>query len=253
MSHDDEFYVGYAPHPPPGLKRILVRVVLGLNAVAALLSVLLVFGQQRFAASAFEFQQYRDFQGILEEAPYPALLVRRPGAAEGIFPFSRYLLVAVGKHGASQLVSGLDGRKLRLRGSLIYRNGDTMIELAPGSVPTPEDGGAIAAGATDLGAVTLSGEIVDSKCYFGVMNPGNGKVHRDCAVRCISGGIPPAFIVKDAAGQTKTLLLAGADGRQLDNEVLDFVAEPLTISGQLTKSGETYILRAEPGSFVRQE
>jgi hypothetical protein len=29
--------------------------------------------------------------------------------------------------------------------------------------------------------MTLTGEIVDSKCYLGVMNPGQGKVHRDCA------------------------------------------------------------------------
>ena len=46
---------------------------------------------------------------------------------------------------------------------------------------------------TDLDTFTLIGEIVDSKRYLGVMNPGNGKVHRDCAVRCLSGGIPPIF------------------------------------------------------------
>lgn len=254
MNTDDDFYVGYAAKPPARLKRTIVRVVLALNTIALLLAVVFAVGQERFAASAFEFQQYRDFEGILQERPYPGLLVRRPGAVEGTFPFSRYLLVAAGKHGASVMISGLDGRNVRIKGALIYRDGNTMIELAPGSTPVA-DGGTSAQAVTteDLGAVTLSGEIVDSKCYFGVMNPGNGKVHRDCAVRCISGGIPPAFIVKDAEGKAKALLLAGADGRQLNREVLGFVAEPITISGRLTRSGETHILWAEPSSFTRPE
>lgn len=128
-----------------------------------------------------------------------------------------------------------------------------MIELASGAAPVAEEADSNrAATASDLGQVTLSGEIVDSKCYLGVMNPGSGKVHRDCAVRCISGGIPPAFSVKDAEGRPKILLLAGVDGRQLNREVLDFVAEPITIRGRLTRSGETYILWTEPSSFVRR-
>ncbi len=254
MNRDDEFYVGYAPQPPAGLRKTLRRIVLSINTAAAVLAVLLVLGQKRFAASAFEFQQYRDFEGILQEHPYPGLLVRRPGVAAGIFPFSRYSLVATGKHGASAIVSGLDGRKVRIRGSLIYRDGDTMVELAAAATPVAEArASGVVADVMDLGAVTLSGEIVESKCYLGVMNPGNGKVHRDCAVRCISGGIPPAFAVKDAEGNTKTLLLTGADGRQLNSEVLDFVAELITISGRLTRSGETYILWTEPSSFVRLE
>lgn len=250
---NDEFYVGYAPKPPERLRRTIVRIVIALNAIALVLAVLLVLGQKHFAASAFEFQQFREFEGVLQEHPYPSLLVRRPGAAEGTLPFSRYLLVAPGKHGASSVVSGLDGRKVRIRGSLIYREGNTMIELASGAAPVAEEAASNrVATASDLGQVTLSGEIVDSKCYLGVMNPGSGKVHRDCAVRCISGGIPPAFSVKDAEGRPKILLLAGADGRQLNREVLDFVAEPITIRGRLTRSGETYILWAEPSSFVRR-
>ncbi len=250
--NQDEFYVGYAPAPPPRLRKALVRTVLSVNVLAVALAVLLVLGQKRFAASAFEFQQFRDFKGIIQEHPYASLLVRRPGAREGVFPFSRYLLVAPGKHGAAAAVAGMDGKQIRIQGSLIYRGGDTMLELAPDSRPVVEGTASGPAGSiTDLGAMTLAGEIVDSKCYLGVMNPGNGKVHRDCAARCISGGIPPAFLVKDAEGRSRTLLLAGADGRQLNREVLDFVAEPITIRGRLTRSGETYILRAEPGTFER--
>lgn len=41
-----------------------------------------------------------------------------------------------------------------------------------------------------LGSISLLREIIDPKCYFGVMKPDYGKVHRSCAIRCIAGGIP---------------------------------------------------------------
>ena len=102
-----------------------------------------------------------------------------------------------------------------------------------------------------LSTVRLRGEIVDSKCYLGVMNPGNGKVHRDCAVRCISGGAPPAFVARDASGKTQVLLLVGSDGRALNREVLSFVAEPVEISGEVVRSGSNLILKADPSRFRR--
>ena len=92
----------------------------------------------------------------------------------------------------------------------------------------------------ELGTVQLTGEIVDSKCYFGVMNPGNGKVHRDCAARCISGGVPPAFLVRDASGHAETLLLAN-----WKRELLNHIAEPVTIRGRLVRSDGRLSLYAE--------
>jgi hypothetical protein len=72
------------------------------------------------------------------------------------------------------------------------------------------------------------------------MNPGNGKVHRDCAVRCISGGIPPAFLVRDANGHTETLLLAN-----WKPELLNHIAEPITIRGRLARSSGRLTLYTE--------
>jgi hypothetical protein len=86
-----------------------------------------------------------------------------------------------------------------------------------------------------------------------VMNPGNGKVHRDCAVRCISGGAPPAFVARDASGDTRTLLLVGPEGRALNREVLPFVAEPLEISGELVRSGSMLVLKVNLAQFRRPE
>ncbi|MGC4054197.1 MAG: hypothetical protein QM757_34360 [Paludibaculum sp.] len=128
-----------------------------------------------------------------------------------------------------------------------------MLEVEPATVQALDAqpaGSSLAQ--TDLGDVVLSGEIVDSKCFLGVMNPGQGKVHRDCAVRCISGGVPPAFLVNDANGTRRVLLLTGRDGRRLGREILNFVAEPLTISGRLKRQGETLLLQADPSDFRRE-
>jgi hypothetical protein len=238
---DPEFFVGYLPQVPPGLSLFLRGVVAALAVTTLAAAVILIAGQAPFADARFEYGHPRDYEGVLATWPYPMLIT----------PSQRYLLVAPGKHGFS--TPGLDGRRIQLSGTLIRRGGDQMLEVEPESVRA-------VAGATsettpapmDLGDVVLSGEIVDSKCFLGVMNPGHGKVHRDCAVRCISGGVPPAFLVRDAGGTARVLLLSGRDGRRLGREILDFVAEPLTISGRLKKQDTTLLLQADPSDFRRE-
>jgi len=123
------------------------------------------------------------------------------------------------------IIENFDGQRVVLEGTLIYRDMQTMIELVPGSVysaegsPTPHVGGM-----EDFGIHTLVGEIVDSKCYLGVMKPGNLKPHRSCAIRCISGGIPPVFLVRDAQGHALYFMMTGKDGRAINEDVLDMVA-----------------------------
>lgn len=248
---NNEFYVGYLPKAPAGLAKRLLRVVVMLNVVSLAVAFALVLGQSPFSESVFEFLNFRDFEGIYVRDPYPGIMIRRPAGPEDSFGFSRYLLVAPGKHGFAASGSA-EGLKVRMKGSLIYRANQTMVEVAPGSFQPAN--GVTEPGRfqwTDLGTVALYGEIVDTKCYLGVMNPGNGKVHRACAVRCISGGIPPGLLAKDMHGRATVLLLAGADGRPLNREVLDFVAEPVRIEGRLLRMGDALLLKAEPKTFYR--
>jgi hypothetical protein len=234
-----EFYIGYAPRPPRGIARTIFRAVIALNLLAVAVAGLLVFAQQPFDHSVFEFQQYRDFTGMMEMKPYPALLVKHPGGKE----YSRYLLVAPGKHGADAEVASFESKTVSLRGSLIYRAGQTMLEVVPGSVKE-QAGVPLKVADMNLGDVVVKGEIVDSKCYLGVMNPGQTKVHRDCAARCINGGIPPALVTSD-----DFYLLVGGDGRPLRREILQWVGETIEVRGNVRRSGESLILRAEPADF----
>jgi len=241
-----KFYIGYLPRAPKELARVLARIVGAVILLAMGIAIVLIFSQQPFPRATFEYGQYRDFSGLVEARPYPALLVLRPSASAAQPAYSRYLLVAPGKHGADADVSSFQNQSVRLRGSLIYRDGQTMIELLPGSMALQGRAPSNPATETELGPATLTGEIVDSKCYLGVMNPGRTKVHRDCAARCISGGIPPMLVTAGAS-----YLLVGADGRKLNQQVLDLVGETIEVPGRVFRSGETLILRAEPGTFRR--
>jgi len=227
MANQSEFYIGYLP-PSPGLRKAIRAIVATLLALACCVGVVLVVGQNPFANSTFEFQQYREFRGTLLMSPYPALWMGEQ---------SPWLLVGQGKHGVNDLVR-LDGAQVSLTGERISRGEDRMIELRPGSLRMV--GAGVRPATVDLGVVQLTGEIVDSKCYFGVMNPGSGKVHRDCAVRCISGGVPPALLVRDAAGSARTVLLAN-----WGSELLDHIAEPVTLRGRLDRTGDRLTLHLE--------
>jgi len=66
-----------------------------------------------------------------------------------------------------------------------------------------------------IGRITLRGEIVDAKCFFGVMRPALGKVHRACAIRCLSGGVPAGLRVLDGEGHESIFPLAGKPGEAL--------------------------------------
>jgi hypothetical protein len=231
----NDFYVGYVPRAPRNLSRFIRRTVIFTVALVAVVAAVLVFAQQPFASSRFEFGQTRTFDGQVALTPYPALITAT----------DRYLLVAPGKHGIANQLPG----RVRLIGSLIERPGNRMIEVISAST----HGGHLAkTEEVVLGSVSLTGEIVDTKCYFGAMNPGSGKVHRDCAVRCISGGIPPGLLVQDHTGHLHTVLLAKADGRELRREILNYIAEPVRVRGTLVRSAGFLVLRADPFNIARE-
>jgi len=244
MSEDD-FYIGYLPKSPDSQGRFTRRAVVVLALLVIVIVLMMTLGQHKLPAASFEFDHIQKFQGTIDASPYPTLVVARPGMAAAGGDPSRYLLVAPGKHGADDLVREFAEKSVSLDAKLIYRDGHAMLEVMPGSVTPSAAPDSPASPDVDLGNVSLVGEIVDSKCYSGVMNPGSGKVHRDCATRCISGGIPPLFLAKNADGNAEIYELAGSDGRAMGKEVLAMVAEPVTIEGRLVRRGSSLLLYAD--------
>lgn len=245
----EEFYVGYLDQAPPRTLGFVRRVVT-LAVLAALGVVVVVASEQRaFSGSQFEFGTVREFEGVVGEGPLPTLYVPRPGVTGEHATHSSYALTVFGKKGAGERVAEFAGRKVRLHGTLIHLEEQTMLELSgdpiedlgPAEVSLPL--------VVDQGAATLRGEIVDSKCYLGVMKPALGKAHRACAIRCISGGVPPLFVARDERGEVRHLYLLGRDGRALNMEILDLVALPVEVHGELRTEGERWFLHADPADF----
>jgi hypothetical protein len=129
-----------------------------------------------------------------------------------------------------------------------------MIELVEGSIH-PLEGEAPSVpdpvGKIDLGVRTLRGEIVDSKCYLGVMKPGREKPHRACAALCIRGGIPPILLVESVGGERAFFFLTDEQGAPVNTRILDLVAEPIEITGRILKQGDILTMVADPAGYRR--
>lgn len=246
---DDEFYIGWEEKAPASCGRATRRLVLGGLALALVAGLGLAVSQRLIGTAFFEWNHEREFSGVLRARPVPHLEVASTNGTT-----MTHLLVAPWKFGFNQQVAqALDGQPVRLTGKRIFRDQQSMIEATPTTVeeiepaaPPPAEMPAI-----PLGSRTLVGEIVDSKCWLGVMNPGRLTPHRACAVRCISGGIPPILLVQYDDGRTEHYLLVGRDGRALNHEILDRIAEPVAVTGKVSRQGSLLVLEAEPGSIVR--
>jgi hypothetical protein len=81
------------------------------------------------------------------------------------------------------------------------------------------------------------------------MNPGQLAPHRACAIRCISGGVPPVLLVRQKDGPAIYLLLVSVDGKPVNKQVLGMVAEPVEIAGEVERQGELLILHADPATY----
>ena len=254
---NDEFYIGWEAKAAPGIGRTVRRAVVVVAVLALLVPVVLAVSHRMIGVSVFEWGSHKTFSGVLRIAPYPHLLVPRPGGVAGQPRFSTYYLVAPWKFGlAGESIAALDGRSVSLTGTLIYRGDQTMIETRPEWITASTNASQLAqsvAPGQSLGRQTLVGEIVDSKCFLGVMNPGQLTPHRACAIRCISGGVPPVLLVRQPDGPAIYLLLVSAAGKPVNQQVLDLVAEPVEITGEVERQDGLLILRADPATYRRAQ
>jgi len=210
----EEFYVGYQSHAPKQLGHFLRRLAAALLVLVFLVAGGLVLAQGEFAKSYFGFGVLENFEGTIDGA----WLITGDNTA--------LALVGEGKRG----VTFTRHCRVKVTGQRIERDGIVMVEVA--SI-TPVEGAVVNPTETDLGAVTLTGEIVDTKCFLGVMNPGAGKLHKDCARNCLRGGIPAGLV---AGG--KLYFLEGGD-------FADRVGLRVTLKGRAVQRAGRLILRAE--------
>jgi hypothetical protein len=202
----------------------------------------LAWTQRRPEPVTFEYGTIVSLTGVVREDPYPMMITADSSGT------TTWLLAGPNKRGADSLVRGFGGQMIMAEGTRIYRPGSTMLELhhlarAAGGLPMPEE--------RELGRATLTGEVVDGKCWIGAMNPGHGPTHRLCALRCLRGGLPPLLAGRDSAGAAVAAVLTGPDGRRIDSVLLPLTAAQIRITGRLRSVGSVLVLEADPSTIER--
>jgi nitrite reductase/ring-hydroxylating ferredoxin subunit/DMSO/TMAO reductase YedYZ heme-binding membrane subunit len=253
----EAFFVGYLPLRDE-LKGFLRGVVAGVAGVAAAVALLAAAKQRPLGAGEYEYGVESQVEGLLRLVPILSLWTSRAGVPDAVLdasaverpPFDVVPLVGVGKRGPSDGVLALAGREVRATGSWIRRGPERLFEVA--AVEALAAGPAAAElSPRGLGPVDLRGEIVDTKCFLGVMKPGEGKGHKACSILCLEGGSPAALVARDAGGTTAVLWLVGTDGRPLGRELADLAAEPVAVAGELVRFGERAVLVTERAKIRR--
>ncbi len=261
-SEHDEFFVGWLPTPRK-YARFLRPIVVVLLVAAAATAAILAFLQRDPGRGRWDADDVRTFEGVAFTMPYA--MVRVPGERPEDPPRT-LLLVEEGKFGAlprvAELVQGRpEGVAVRVSGTLLHRGGRWMLELADGEKGlrrlTAEEEAKLSPlggpAAEVLGEhVTLRGEVIDPKCYLGAMRPGGGKTHKACAMLCISGGVPPMLVTRDAEKNETFYLLATEEGGAANERVLEFVGDPVEVSGRLERHGDLLLLRIAAGGLRRR-
>jgi len=252
-SDRESFFVGYLPFPER-LKGFQRRVVGALAVGFAGLALLVGSSQRPLGSGEYEFGVESEVVGLLRRDPVPSLWVPTAAPFSGTGPsFDVVPLVGEGKHGAPDSVLAQEGRKVRLRGSWIRRVGERVFEVTSAERLAEELPAPAVLPAVPLGRVHLGGEIVDSKCWMGVMKPADGKSHKACAIRCISGGVPAAFVVRPAPGEMAVLWMVSPSGKPLGPELLDLIAEPVELDGELLRVDGRAVLVVDRADIRRAD
>ncbi|MBO0932317.1 hypothetical protein [Fibrella aquatilis] len=261
MKNDPDFYIGWQDTAPPASARVVRWVVVGLCMLVPLLAGVLVGQQRGFSTAVFEYGQPTTLTGQLIRYPVPFLRISVKNSPASAPRFERVLLIGYGKHGADSTLDSLErkygslsGKQLTIRGTSIHYDNHAALELTDGvgallRVLTPKNLPA-APPVQLLGPVTAQGEIVDPKCFLGVMKPGDGRPHRSCAVRCIAGGIPPLFWVRNPIGRETAYLLTGPSGEPINGQVLNNVGQLIRLTGQVEQADNWLIMKLETGQLA---
>jgi len=259
--NQNNFYIGWQEKAPKPYAKAIKRFVGAVIILIVLIATLLVFTQRDFVNSVFEFGKLSTHEGILVKAPVPMLKVPAGSNVDGTPLYNSILLIGFGKFGAEATLADIEeaqeqdlgGKMVKLKGTLIYYQGKKALELTQGVeafAGFSESNFIYESKKTDIGTVSLRGEILDPKCALGVMKPGYGKPHRSCAIRCLSGGIPPILRVTNKNGETNYCIVIGEDGQLVNQELLDYVADQVQLCGHLELQDDWLVVYTNPKSDI---
>lgn len=246
-NNEPPFFIGWEEKPAAPISAFLKKTTVKLFILGILVAGLVAGLQKTITSAWFDFGNIQEFSGVLINGPAPMLVVDNPVEGEKII-----YLVSPLKYGFPfEVAEAFHLKQVTLKGTFLADDLDAMIEVVADSVSSAESSITHSLPEAALGKATLRGEIVDSKCHLGLMNPGRFKAHRACAIQCLSGGIPPILVAEAQDGQLAHYLLVSMDGSAINDKVLDYVAEPVEVTGSLKTIGDHQILYIDPSTITR--
>jgi hypothetical protein len=248
---EESFFIGWEQHMQPALRAKVRRYAFLLAGLSILAGAGMAALQQTYGISRYDWAETHAIEGVFIADPYPHLMVHVPNSEK----CQTFMLVNQLKDAwPSEIARQYDGEFVKLEVGTIFRgdvamlegnpNQDVEIKATPAYFPVDYH-------SDDLGRQTLDGEIIDAKCYYGAMNPGNLKTHRACAIVCIKGGIPPVLLVRRKDDAPLYFFLADVEGYPVNDMVLDYVAEPVRITGMVESQCGLLTLKFDPQTIQR--
>lgn len=245
---DSPFFVGYLP-TPAALRGLLLAVCVLFVSGLAGFGLVLGVAQDDPGEGAFRFDYGRQtVTGVVELTPYPLLRVTQGN--DRIAAGHTLMLAGGGKTNVESRAIPLEGRLAQVSGVLLERGSLDMIQLrggrngisaAEGDVPEVET--------TQLGRWKLAGEICDGKCLAGAMRPGRGLAHKACANLCLLGKVPPVFVSTQPVDGSEFLLITGPEGGHLPESAYHYVAQYISLEGEVERRGDLLVLRMDPDTL----
>ncbi len=252
--------------------RFALNIAITMMGIALLIGVIFTINQQKITPYKIDYTQIKQMQGWLSKEPVPMLTVIIGKDHSGNPVFKTILLVDALKNGADNTISSYlknnQSSYVEITGylssNLLSCGTDSassckdlcsqcltgtlnapLMEIENGifSIKQKQPPPGITAQTIPISEkdCTITGEIIDPKCYFGAMNPGYGKPHLSCAVRCISGGIMPVLKYTEN-GKEQFAVLLSATGKPVNEQVLSVIGLPVKISGKLSSLNNWPIL-----------
>ncbi len=259
--------------------------------IAALLLLVLLIGtafvlasrQQRISTYQINYDQVKEIEGWLTIQPVPMLTVIDGKDGDGNPMYTSILLIDALKFGANKTVdkvlAGTNTRYVKIKGYASHDyigcggiedsakncepkcvqclTGTTqfpLFEIENGTYSFTASIPPVSNPELQLSAgfeTALKGQIIDPKCYFGAMNPGEGAPHQSCAVRCISGGIMPVLKFTNNT-RPGFAVLVDKNGKPINNQVLQYVSMSVEITGQLATFNNWKVLFVDDGGIHQQ-
>ena len=186
----------------------------------------------------YETSLLTEFEGMFFAQPFPMMVFDEFNIPKGVT--QNALIVGPGKSGAQEIFQqlekkhgALNGKSVRLRGTLYSTDDKTLIELSEGvdALLAIERGYTYPIQRTTKKTIQLKGEIVNAKCWFTQQETRDGYYHKRCSKSCIENGVPPVLKVKTESGNAFYLLDATTTAVQ--EAIMNHIAKPIEMNGEV--------------------